>query len=262
MLLPHVGIILTTVSMRALIVEDENPSAERLANMLNGIDSSINIIAKTGSVKDSVKWLKENKQPDLIFLDIQLSDGVSLDIFKRQNITCPVIFTTAYDEYILEAFDHNGIDYLLKPIKKEKLKAALDKYHSLKKHFTDDFFNRFDNFSNGKSRERLTVKDGTNFMSIKTEEVAYFFTEYKLVFLVAFSGKKYLVEKNLTELEDELNSEIFFRVNRKYLVNVNAIDKFKPFFKGKLLIDLKPKTNDEVTVSQERAAEFKEWIGK
>lgn len=248
--------------MRVLIVEDERPSSERLADMLNSIDSSIIVIAKTGSVKDSVKWLKENKQPDLIFLDIQLSDGISLDIFKRQNITCPVIFTTAYDEYILEAFDHNGIDYLLKPIKKEKLKTAIDKYHSLKKHFTDDFFNRFDNIGSTKIRERFTVKDGTNFLSIKTEDVAYFFTEYKLVFLVTVLGKKYLVEKNLTELEGELNAANFFRLNRKYLVNINAIDKFKPYFKGKLLIDLKPKVNEEITVSQERASEFKEWIEK
>ncbi len=248
--------------MKIIIIEDEKPAFERLSNMVKKYDDLITISENLKSVKESIKWFNSNKQPDLILLDIQLSDGLSLDIFNHCKITCPVIFTTAYDEYILEAFSYNGIDYLLKPIKKDKLEAALEKYKNLKKHFTHNFISLFDQLSKSKQKykERITVKSGTDFISIRIDEIAYFYTEYKLVFLIASSGKKYLVNKKLSELEEELNPSIFFRINRKYLVNINAITKFKSFFKGKLIVNLKPKVEEEIIISQEKASIFKEWI--
>ena len=248
--------------MKILIIEDEKPAFERLSIMLKEYEDGINILENLTGIKDTVKWFAENKQPDLILLDIQLSDGLSLEIFNKVRITCPVIFTTAFDEYFLDAFNYNGIDYLLKPVKKEKLFASLKKYKNLKEHFTHDYFSLINKLDTPekKFKERFTVKNGTEFLSIKLDDIAYFYSEYKLVFLVTKSGNKYLFDKNLSAVEEELDSKKFYRINRNYIVSINSIKSFKPFFKGKLLIDLKPTVKEDILISQEKAPHFKEWL--
>lgn len=248
--------------MKILIIEDEKPAIERLSKLLNEYDSGINILANLTGINDSINWFAKNKQPDLILLDVQLSDGLSFEIFSKVKITCPVIFTTAYDEYILDAFNYNGIDYLLKPIKKEKLFSALDRYKNLKEHFTQDYFSILNKFTQtGRTyKERVTVKSGAEFLSVGVDEAAYFVSEYKLTFLITRAGKKYSYDKNLAQLEDELDPKRFFRVNRNYIISINSIKSFKPFSKGKLVVDIYPSTKEKIFISQEKAAKFKEWL--
>lgn len=248
--------------MKILIIEDEKPAFERLLKMLKENDSGITIIGNITGINESINWFAKNKQPDLILLDVQLSDGLSLEIFSKVKITCPVIFTTAYDEYILDAFNYNGIDYLLKPIKREKLFSALDKYKNLKEHFAQDYFSILNKFNQtGRTyKERFTVKSGTEFLSVGADETAYFVSEYKLVFLITLSGKKYSCDKNLTQLEGELDPKRFFRVNRNYIISINSIKSFKHFSKGKLIVDINPFSKEKIFVSQEKAAQFKEWL--
>lgn len=248
--------------MKILIVEDEKPAMESIARMVNDYDPVIEIAGKIGTVSEAVHWLEKNHEPDLILLDIQLSDGLSLEIFKQRPVTCPVIFTTAYDEYILEAFNYNCIDYLLKPIKQEKLENALNKYLKLKDHFTQDLAALLNDFTETRNRykKRVTVKKGIDFQSVKTGDIAFFYTEYKMVFLITYNGEKFVVDKTLSDLEKELDQQSFFRINRKYLASIDAIAKFKPYEKGRLMIELKPSVREEIVVSQERASAFKAWM--
>lgn len=248
--------------MRVLIIEDEQPAVERLKDLLKQYDKDINVVESVASVADAVQWLKFNKQPDLILLDIQLNDGLSLEIFNHVNVTSPVIFSTAYDQYILDAFNHNGIDYILKPVKKEKLFAALDKYKSLKDHFTLDFYSLVKDLKQDKAKpkERITARSGIDFVSVNIEDIAYFYTEHKIVFLVNNENKKYTVDKPLSDLEEELPSSKFFRVSRKYLCGIGAIKKFRTCDRGRLELELYPPVKEKVTVSTERASEFKKWI--
>jgi len=250
--------------IRVFIIEDEQPAVKKMIQMLNIYNSNLEICGTAASIKESVGWLKANSQPDLILLDIQLTDGLSLDIFKKVKITCPIIFTTAFDEYILQALKYNGIDYLLKPVKQKDLNRAFNKYLTLKSHFSLNIEKLFSaiNKNMNQKKSRITVKDGIHFKSIKVEDIAFFFTEFKIVFLVLKSGEKYVVDKSLTELTNEFDSRIFFRINRKFLANIEAIKKFKSFDKGKILIELLPKVNEEIIVSQEKAAQFRKWIEK
>lgn len=253
--------------MKILIIEDEKPAVENITQMVKEYDSQMDILDSIGSIKEAVHWLNNDKQPDLILLDIQLSDGISLEIFKQCQVNCPVIFTTAYDDHILEAFDYNCIDYLLKPIKQEKLNKALDKYLKLKGHFTQNFMALFDDLNTSKSatsrwRKRITVKKGIDFQSVEAGDIAFFYTEYKLVFLITHTGNKFVVDKPLSDLENELNPDEFFRINRKYLASISGIAKFRPYDKGRLEVELNPGVREEIVVSQEKAASFKKWIDR
>ncbi|MBI2427683.1 MAG: response regulator transcription factor [Ignavibacteriales bacterium] len=248
--------------MKILIIEDEEPASERIIAMVREFDPSIHILGTLQSVQESLEWLRHHASPDLIIVDIQLNDGLSLEIFKTNPVPSPLIFTTAYDEYLMKAFEFNSIDYLLKPIQKEKLHNALTKYLRLKQHFADNLVALFEQLQKRTTTppNRLVVKRGTDFVSLKTDDVAYFYTEHKIVFLIGNDGKRYIIDKPLAELENELDKN-FFRVNRKYLVHINAVVRFKPHEKGKALVDLTPAVNEEVIVSQENASAFKRWIG-
>lgn len=250
--------------MNVLIIEDEKPAADQLMRLLKQTSASVEVVRTIGSIRESVAWLAQNEMPDLILLDIELSDGRSLEIFKQCRITCPVIFTTAYDEYLIEAFGYNGIDYLLKPIRVDKLKSALQKYEKLRSHFTGRIDALLQTVAAEKPRykERLLVKKGVDFVSIKTEETAYFYSEFKITFLVDRAGQKYMLDKPLGVLEQELDPKAFFRLNRKYLAHIQAITRFKSFEKGKIRIDLSPAVKEEVHISQEKAADFKMWMEK
>jgi DNA-binding LytR/AlgR family response regulator len=252
------------MKMEILIVEDEKPAAERLIRMVSRHTQPVSVVARLGSVRDTVQWLTHRGEPDLMLLDIQLSDGSSLDIFRQCTVTCPVVFTTAYDEHILEAFQYNCIDYLLKPIHEEKLHAALGRYRTLRKHFTQEIASLLEDLSTTthRYRRRITVKTGIEFLSIPTGHIAFFYTEHKLVFLVDRTGKKYLAERSMADLESMLDPSEFFRINRKILAHINAVDRFKSFDKGKLRVELKPHPTMDVVVSQERASSFKEWMDR
>ena len=239
--------------MKLLIIEDEKPAYESLAEELWAIDENVQILAGCSSVDESIRWLSQNPQPDLILMDIQLSDGLSFNIFKSVNITCPVIFITAYDKYLTQAFNYNSIDYLLKPISQEKLKNAIRKYKNLQNYFVNnhsallEFLNHHD-----RKKSRILVKRGMEFQTVRVEDVVYFFTEHKLVFLVDKENRKYLAEKNnLSELEEELDKNLFYRANRKYIINANYVKRFKPLDRSKLSVELLLPINEEIIVSQE-----------
>jgi len=249
--------------MRVIIIEDEKPAAEKLKKAIQKIDPAISVESTLGSVRDTVNWIQSNPAPELVFMDIELADGSSFKIFEEVKISCPVIFTTAYDEYWQEAFEHNSIDYLLKPIKQEKLEAALKKYEQLKKYFTGNFqqLMQWQQQSQQVYKKRFLVKKGNDYITLKTEDIAYFYATHKLVCMVEKEGQKFILDKSLADLEKELEPALFYRVNRKYLVNINAIKKIKSYPKSKLQLELIPAVSEDIIVSQENTTAFKEWAG-
>lgn len=247
--------------MKVLIIEDEILAQAKLETMLRKLDSSIVVERKIASVKDAVRWLSENPPPDVAFVDIQLSDDHSFEIFKRIQVQFPVVFTTAFDKYLLDSFEFNSIDYLLKPITEEKLERSLSKLKRLERHFIQGNIEKLLHGSvNQKNQERIVVRKGTEYITLNIDDVAYFFTEHRIVFVRDFSGRQFIVDKNLAELESGLSTS-FFRINRKFIANIKAIEKFKPD-NGKIRISLKPEVKEEeVHVSKETAPDFRKWIG-
>jgi DNA-binding LytR/AlgR family response regulator len=245
--------------MNIIIIEDELPARAKLISMLQLLDHSIKVVAQLGSVKESLDWLNENREPELAFVDIQLSDDHSFEIFRKHPVKFPVIFTTAYDKYLLESFEFNSIDYLLKPITEEKLKRSLQKVQKLEQHFLQGNILKLLQ-QQASTKGRIVARKGTEFVALDLDEVAYFFSEHKIVFVRDFSGRQMIVDKNLGELETELSKENFFRINRKFIAHQKAIDRFKPD-NGKIRVFLKPEIKEEVHVSKETAPEFRGWIG-
>jgi DNA-binding LytR/AlgR family response regulator len=245
--------------MTVIIIEDELLAQEKLESMLRAIDPGIMVTAKLSSVKDSVQYLKQHRSPDVAFVDIQLSDDHSFEIFRQHPLDFPIIFTTAYDKYLLESFEHNAIDYLLKPITEDKLKRSLAKLKKLELHFLQGNMQRLIGSLTPKET-RIVVKKGTEFMALRLNEIGYFFTEHKIVFARDFEGRQYIVDKNLGELEEAVDQNMFFRINRKFITNIAAIEKFKPD-NGKIRIYLKPGVKEEIHVSKETAPLFRKWIG-
>jgi len=249
--------------MNIVIIEDEKPAAEKLLKELQQCNTAINVNAILNSIADAVAWFKQNTQPALIFMDIELTDGLSFKIFESCNIECPIIFTTAYDDYWQEAFEHNSIDYLLKPIKQDKLEAALKKYEKLKQHFSVNLNQllQYNLQPENKYKKRYLVKRGSDLIAVETEDIAYCYATHKLVCMVDNKNQKFILDKSLSDIEKELAPSQFFRINRKYIANINAVKKMKLYGKGKLLIELVPAVNEEVIISSETVAAFKEWIG-
>ena len=250
--------------MRVVIIEDEKPAIQKLQKAIENIDREIEVAGILNSIQESVEWFNANPSPDLIFMDIELSDGLSFQLFDKVTINCPVIFITAYDEHWQEAFEHNSIDYLLKPVKEEKLQLALDKYDKLKQHFASNFQRLLQSQQNseGKYRKRFLVKRGIDFISVRTEDVAYFYAAHKLVCLIDNRGQKFILDQSLADIEKNLDPSQFYRVNRKYLVNMNAIKRIKSYPKSKLQLEIEPAIQEEIIISQENAAAFKEWMGQ
>lgn len=251
--------------MNIILIEDEKPAAEKLQKMLKKVNDKIDIHAILRSVQESVQWFHTNPAPDLVFMDIELTDGTSMSIFDAVAIPCPVIFTTAYDDYWQAAFEHNSIDYLLKPIREEKLLSALGKYEKLKQFFAAHF-QQLKTYTNGDSstnfKNRFLVKRGTDYISIRTEDIAFFYATHKLVCLVDKTGQKFILDQSLTEIEKLVDPTVFYRVNRKYLICMTAITRIKTYPKSKLLIETSPPVSEEVLVSQENVMAFKAWMGK
>lgn len=246
--------------MRTIIIEDELPAQAKLEAMLKAIDPSIEVLAKLGSVKETLNWLKNNPEPDLAFVDIQLSDDHSFEIFRQHPGKFPVIFTTAYDKYIMESFEFNSVDYLLKPITEEKLIRSLEKVKKLEEHFLQgNLLKILNHIQSSSSKDRILAKKGTEYIALNLNDIAYFFTEHKIVFAKDFTGRQLIVDKTIAELEEMVDKSKFFRLNRKYLSCLNAIEKFKPD-NGKIKIHLTPACKEDVHVSKETAPAFREWI--
>ena len=252
--------------MRLVIIEDEQPAIENLLVELNNTGKEYETACILKSVQESISWFNhhDGTHIDLVFMDIHLADGVSFNIFKEVNITIPVIFTTGHDEYLQTSLEYNGIDYLLKPVNHEKLRQSINKFNNLKSHFTVNYREVFSQPLNGNDmaiRNRIVVKKGIEFQSIKAEDVAYFYTEHKLIFLVDRDGKKYMAQAtNLTDLMAQLNKRLFYRANRKYIVNINFIRKYRPYEKVKLELELSVPASEEIIISQENSGGFKSWI--
>jgi DNA-binding LytR/AlgR family response regulator len=249
--------------MKVLIIEDESFAAEKLALMLSEIDPAIEVVAKLGSIQDSVRWLLQHTA-DLIFLDIQLSDGISFSIFEQVSVHTPIIFTTAYDQYAVKAFQLNSIAYLLKPIRRSELAESLKKYHTLRSSFSIDFDALLARIQGRESdyRKRFMIQVGDKIKKVEATEIAYFFVRMKGVYLRTFQGHSYTLDFTLDKLEQILDPAVFFRINRQYLVNIEAIANMIALSRSRVKLELKPKADDETStiVSIDRAAEFKQWL--
>lgn len=249
--------------MNVLIIEDECLAADKLERMLKEVDPSVNIMAKLGSIKESVKWFFQNTA-DLIFLDIQLSDGISFSIFEQVSVNTPVIFTTAFDQYAVKAFQVNSISYLLKPVRKNDLADSIKKYKSLKSAFSIDFDMLLANIQ-GKDPEykkRFLIQVGEKIRKIEVSEIAYFYILEKGVYMRTFQGNSYSVDYTLDKLETILNPSSFFRINRKYFVNMDSIANMVVYSRGRVKLDLKPNADEELdtVVSIDRSSDFKNWL--
>ena len=250
--------------MNVIIIEDEKPSARRLQRMLKELD--VDAQTMLHSVEDSIEWFKNNEHPDVIFLDIQLSDGLSFEIFDVIEIKSAVIFTTAYDEYALQAFKLNSIDYLLKPIDGEELVLAIDKYKQRlpeKKSVTLDFNDIKKLLINPIDRDykkRFSIKFGQHLKLINIENIECFYSENKGTYLHTNEGRNYLLDSTLEHLEDELDPNVFFRINRKFYVNINAIKDMVSYTNSRLQIKLNSYNEQEVIVARERVKDFKAWL--
>lgn len=252
--------------MQVLIIEDETPAASRLARLLQNISDEITVVNRLDSIESSVKFLRTAEDIDLIFMDIQLADGLSFDIFQQATITTPVIFTTAFDQYTLKAFKVNSIDYLLKPIDEKELQQAVEKYRQLynKKEvdFSEKIMKLVQEMNATKYKERLLIKRGQQLSYLKTEAMAYSYADGKLCYAVDFTGNKFLLEINLSQLEEQLHPNNFYRINRHLLVNIESVKKVHTWLGGRLKLEILPNTTAETVVSRERVNGFKEWLGQ
>lgn len=254
--------------MKAIVIEDENLIARELKNKIADVAPDVHIIEILPSLKTGRKWFLENAEPDLIFADIQLSDGVSFELFERYELKCPVIFTTAYDEYAIRAFKVNGIDYLLKPVDTEDLKRAIDKCRNLisqKPSLPTNIHELMQMLQNPAGntklyKEKFVVKFRHNWLPVLTKDIACF-TRENLNYLITFSGEKYVIDNiTLEEVEELLDPNVFFRANRQSIVHIDAIQSIKPHENQKLTLTLKAPLKMEHDVSREKAPGFKKWF--
>ena len=256
--------------MKVLIIEDELPAARQLTKLLTQADAHIKVIEVIDSVEASIKWLNTFPTPDAVFMDIQIADGLSFDIFNHVEIFCPVVFTTAFDQYAIKAFKVNAIDYLLKPIDEDELQTVLEKivhhisnisYQTPPQYNAQFMQNILSQIKRTHFKERFLIKQGQNFASIETMDIAYFFSEDGLSQFYVFTNKKHIVENTLDELETVLNPKDFFRINRKMIVHLKAIQKISPHFNGRLKLEFMPSYKEDVYVARERVNDFKTWLG-
>ncbi|MBS1653580.1 MAG: response regulator transcription factor [Bacteroidetes bacterium] len=258
--------------MKILIVEDEELAVKKLQKTLASIDTSAEVMGVTDSIKGTVEWLEENSSPDLILMDIELADGQSFEIFNLTEVKSPVIFTTSYDEFALKAFKVNSVDYLLKPIQKEELEAALNKFRQTRSSKAsegkadlslDNLVKELKQKLQPKEyRKRFLVKHAQKLVSVEIGDIAYFYSDGRLNFFKTTDNKKYVVDYTMDELEEMLDPEKYFRISRSFYVSVSSIDKIDDYFGNRLILGLKPTVDKEALVSRERVSDFKKWMGK
>lgn len=247
-----------------LIIEDEEAASQRLQKLVTEALPKANVLPPVPSIRSAIDWFSNNAAPDLIFLDVHLADGQSFEIFKKVKVTSPVIFTTAYDQYALEAFKVNSIDYLLKPIKKEELKRAVNKFlnFSVPGQADIDFQKLLSSLQLQplNYKQRFVVRYGEHIKTIETFDSAYFYTENKANFLVTKDNKRFAIDHNLDQLEELLDPKKFFRINRQFIIGFHAITEMFTYSKSRVLIKLNPPSKLDTIVSSERSASFKSWL--
>lgn len=253
--------------MNILIVEDEHRAALDLQNTIREILPEANITAILDSVESAIVWLNKHESPDLAFFDIQLADGLSFEIFGEAKVECPVVFCTAFDEYALQAFQVNGVDYILKPFDREAVRRAIDKVKAL-----DNFFqkrdgslerklaNLLDNLRRPAAKTTFLVSQREKMMPINVSEIAYFYIEHEVTFLHTFDNRRFMLNQTLDELEKVLDTRQFYRANRQFLVNADAIHEVEQYFARKLLLKIKAQTKEPIIVSKAKASEFLLWL--
>ncbi|GAB3758245.1 LytR/AlgR family response regulator transcription factor [Spirosoma pomorum] len=266
-------------TLSVLIVEDEQPNVNRLRRLLQAIRPDHQVVAVLGTVHESVDWLQTNVKPQLIFMDIRLADGICFDIFSQVSVTSPIIFTTAYDEYMMQAFKVNSIDYLLKPIDSDELKQALDKFDQLQTAHDSSASDSPDRHQSDSSalyaelvdlyrkqlkvfRQRFLLPFRDGYVTLSAQDVVYFFSETKITFADLKSGDKTMVPYTLEELEEELDPRYFFRANRQYIIHVDSIHSIHNYFNGKLKVLVGKKDAVEIIISKEKAPLFKQWLNQ
>lgn len=253
------------MKIECLIVEDELPNAVRLERLLNLSNFDVSVLATTATVKETIKWLTENKIPDLILLDIRLSDGVSFEIFKHIEVVVPVIFTTAYDEYALQAFKVNSIDYLLKPIQLAELNTALHKLAKTQHaNHVLDVKTLLGNLKLNQPsfRTRFLVSFRELLIPIDVSQVAYFHSQNKITYLITQKNERYILDLTMERLEDELDPNEFFRATRQLIIKQQSIQKIISHFNGKIKLELIPGFEEEVLLSRDKSSVIKEWLDK
>ncbi|MDZ7738181.1 MAG: LytTR family DNA-binding domain-containing protein [Bacteroidales bacterium] len=250
--------------MQVLIIEDERPASQKLQRMLNELDESIDIAGPLESVEDAINWFLANQAPDLVFMDIQLDDGICFEIFENISIETPVIFTTAYDNYALKAFKVNSVDYLLKPIDRQELEKAIDKFKMI--HAGNIDFSKIEKILKRISperKERLLIKTGMHYRSIQITDINCFFTREKSVFINKGGTNDYAVDFSLDKAEKMTDPKRFFRVNRNYIINFTAIRDIIAYSSSRLKIIIDGCHGDnDIIVSRERVADFKKWMDR
>ncbi|KYP14614.1 LytTR family DNA-binding domain-containing protein [Flavihumibacter sp. CACIAM 22H1] len=259
--------------MKVLIVEDEELAVKKLQKTLQSVDPTAEVVGITDSIRSSVKWLQENQAPDLILMDIELADGQSFEIFDRVEVNSTVVFTTSYDEYALKAFKVNSVDYLLKPVQKEDLENALQKFHRMKKLLKGSEPGGNLNMENlvkelqqrlqpKDYRKRFLVKQGQKLVSVEVEEIAYFYSDGRVNFFKTRDNRKYIVDYTMDELEAMLDPDSFFRISRSFYVSIESVEQIHDYFGNRLLLHLVPMLDKESIVSREKVTDFKRWMGK
>jgi DNA-binding LytR/AlgR family response regulator len=257
--------------MNILIIEDEKLAAERLRELLHAIDPSHQTTGPLRSIRESITFLQQHEPPDVILADIELSDGQCFEIFKTVPVSCPVIFTTSYNEYALTAFQTNSIDYLLKPIRQVDLEKSLNKLQAMKQQFIHSFLQNGapgldesikSNLAGSRFRKSFLVRNGQRFIPVAAEEIAYFFAEGRLSYLVTWNRSKLVVDHTLEEIESMVNAQEFFRANRAFILHRRGVKQAVTLSSRKLLVRLQPEAGREVLVSKEKATEFKQWLGR
>jgi len=249
--------------MNVVIVEDEKLTAEHLALLLQKIDTSIEVVQYLDTVKATIQAFKSGLQADLLFLDIHLADGNSFEIFNNIQIDIPIIFTTAFDKYAIQAFKQNSIDYLLKPISLSDLKFALDKYQKQKqianKNLIENITTAYEQI-NRQYKNRFMVKHGQSIESIETSEIHHFETQESLSFIVTSINKRFAIDYTLEQLENMIQPKDFFRINRKVIINIKSIEKVSTYFNGRLIVKTNFLDDEARIVSRERVNDFKKWL--
>lgn len=243
--------------MKVVIIEDEKPAARLLKRKVESLNCKV--IAVLSSVNESIEWFLTNEHPDLVLVDIQLSDGLSFEIFEQLTINSSIIFTTAYDEYALKAFKLNSIDYLLKPIDENELKAALEKFTSLQTPFSQQNLHAV---YNKEYKKRFVVKTGNIIKIIDSNDIECFYSAFKSSFLTTTEGRSFLLDDSLENIEKDVNPDLFFRVNRQFLIALTAIKEISIYSNSRLKIILNNYKDEEIIVSRERVQAFKHWISK
>lgn len=250
--------------MKILIIEDEKPAANRLVKLLERHFPQGDFVENLDTVLRAVRWFAENSTPDLIFCDIQLADGLSFEIFEQVKVKAPVIFTTAFDQYAIKAFQVNAIDYLLKPIDPKDLERAVEKFNSQKiqPHLDLELIKTLIQPQAKSYKSRFMVRFGEKIQSVPAEEIAFFFSEERVTFLQTQSGKKYVLDSTLEQVEAQVNPADFFRLNRKYLSHVDTIEEVLTYSNSRLKVKLRGCPDSDILVSREKVAEFKDWLDR